>query len=158
MSTSTSAKGLGARELTVVDLSDIRSARLEVWVLVVLEEILDEALTHNRKVPNRKVKGTSEIFPYGLPGICWFPWYWSPIPARHGPPVERCCSLPPMGPKAQTGQVVCHPRLLLIAKRCKNILRLCVWASLVASSVELGRSVARSMAQTNTTQQKAERP
>ena len=41
---STSAKGLGARELTVVDLSDIRSALLEVWVLVVLEETLDEAL------------------------------------------------------------------------------------------------------------------
>jgi len=60
-----------------------------------------------------------------------------------------------VGPEAQTGQVVCHPGLLLIAKRCKNILRLCVWASLVASSVELGRSVARSMAQTNTTQQKA---
>ena len=44
MSTSTPAKGRGARELTVVDLSDIRSALLEVWVLVVLEETLDEAL------------------------------------------------------------------------------------------------------------------
>lgn len=44
MSTSTPAKGRGARELTVVDLSDIRSVLLEVWVLVVLEETLDEAL------------------------------------------------------------------------------------------------------------------
>ena len=70
---STSAKGLGARELTVVDLSDIRSALLEVWVLVVLEETLDEALITGRFLTGRsrvlrKFSRTGCLGSVGSPG------------------------------------------------------------------------------------------